>query len=66
MSDKIEKDDFMQLYKVKRAEDNSTIYIVAKDFNDLQEDLFESMIEPLEIIATEEVFITSSILNNNK
>ena len=62
---KISNEEPMQLYKVKKLEDNTTINIIAIDFNDLQKDLIENEIEPIEIIAGEEVFITNGILKNN-
>ena len=62
---KISNEEPMQLYKVKKLEDNTTINIIAIDFNDLQKDLIENKIEPIEIIAGEEVFITNGILKNN-
>lgn len=45
----IKNDTELQLYEVKRLEDDSVMQIVALDFNDLQSDLISSEIEPSEI-----------------
>lgn len=50
------------LYEVKRMEDDSTLQVVAIDFNDLYKDLIENNIEPLEIKLIWEVNVTNRVL----
>ena len=54
------------LFEVTRLEDNSKIIIVAKDFQDLSDDLISTNIEPLEIKQIWEAYITNWILCTKK
>lgn len=53
----------LNLYKVKKLEDGAEIYIVAKDFQQLAEDLKATEIEPLEITFEKEIFLSTWLIN---